>query len=210
MRIVMYKRLIKLLVKLHNLTYKVITRMSIKAEGGLHPKHRLMNYHYFFIENVNPSDTVLDVGCGNGALTFDLSEKAKKVVGIDISSSNIRFAKARYNSDNIEYHVGDAIHYRLKSKFDVIVLSNMLEHIEDRVAFLKKMRTLAPRLLIRVPMINRDWLTLYKRELGVEWRLDSTHNIEYTLDSFNKELNQSGLRLISHSIQFGEIWALVE
>jgi len=39
-------------------------------------------------------------------------------------------------------------------------------------------------------MINRDWITLYKKELGVEWRLDKTHYIEYTLESFEKELEK--------------------
>ena len=59
-------------------------------------------------------------------------------------------------------------------------------------------------------MINRDWLTLYKKEIGANWRLDKTHYVEYTLDSFKKELGQSGLKIKSHSVQFGEIWAIVE
>jgi len=69
-------------------------------------------------------------------------------------------------------------------------LSNILEHIENRVKFLNKIKNLAPKILIRVPMINRDWITLYKKELGVEWRLDKTHYIEYTLESFEKELEK--------------------
>ena len=58
-------------------------------------------------------------------------------------------------------------------------------------------------------MINRDWITLYKKELGIEWRLDKTHYIEYTLESFKKELEKAGLNLEKYSIQFGEIWAVV-
>ena len=57
--------------------------------------------------------------------------------------------------------------------------------------------------------INRDWITLYKKELGVEWRLDKTHYIEYTLESFKEELKKAGLNLEKYSIQFGEIWAVV-
>lgn len=64
-------------------------------------------------------------------------------------------------------------------------------------------------LLIRVPMINRDWLTLYKKELGLEYRLDKSHFIEYTLESFKGELACIGLEVDSYSIQFGEIWARV-
>ncbi|MCD6317896.1 methyltransferase [Candidatus Aerophobetes bacterium] len=44
----------------------------------MHPKHRLMNYHKFFIDNINEKDKILDVGCGNGFLTYELAAKAKK------------------------------------------------------------------------------------------------------------------------------------
>ena len=74
-----YKTLTKFALKLHNFSYKLATRLAIRAEGGLHPKHRLMNYHKFFVDNVSPEDTVLDMGCGNGALTFDVAQKAKKL-----------------------------------------------------------------------------------------------------------------------------------
>jgi len=53
-----------------------------------------------------------------------------------------------------------------------------------------------------------NWITLYKKELGVEWRLDKTHYIEYTLESFKKELEKAELNLEKYSIQFGEIWAV--
>ena len=58
-------------------------------------------------------------------------------------------------------------------------------------------------------MLNRDWITLYKKELGIEYRLDPSHYIEYTLESFEKELQKVGLSLKNYSIQFGEIWAVV-
>jgi len=56
------------------------------------------------------------------------------------------------------------------------------------------------KILIRVPMINRDWLTLYKKELGIEWRLDASHYTEYTLDSLTKELKSVDLQIKEYSI----------
>jgi len=58
-------------------------------------------------------------------------------------------------------------------------------------------------------VLNRGWLTYYERELGVEYRLDLTHKIEYTMESFARELEKAGLAIESASIQFGEIWAVV-
>lgn len=204
-----YKILVKFALKLHNLSYKLSTKFAIKAESGLHPKHRIMDYHRFFIDNINVEDMVLDIGCGNGFLTYDVAEKTKKVLGIDISSENIERAKKTYNRPNLNFIVGDATKYNFSERFDTIILSNILEHIENRIAFLRKIKNLTPKILVRVPMINRDWITLYKKELGVEYKLDKTHFIEYTLASFQEELQKAGLKIQSYSIQFGEIWAVI-
>ena len=206
---IIYKIIVKIILKLHNFSYRLTGIFSKKAEQGLHPKHRLMNYHKFFVDNINSGDMVLDIGCGNGALTFDIAKKAEKVIGIDLNKKNIEFAKEKFLAPNIEYIVGNAVKELSDKKFDVIVLSNVLEHIENRIEFLNKIKTLTHKILIRVPMIDRDWITLYKKELGIEYRLDKTHYIEYTLESFKHELQQAGLNLEKYSIKFGEIWTVI-
>lgn len=203
------KFLVRLLIHVHNISYKYIGRLSVISEGGIHPKHMLMNYHSFFLNNVGPDDTVLDIGCGNGYLTHDIAKKAKKVVAIDLNEKNIKQAKEKFSKDNIEYLQGDATRLNFNENFDIVVLSNVLEHMEDRHSFLLKIGQLTDKFLIRVPMINRDWLTYYKKELDCEYFLDPTHKIEYTIDSFTEELSKAGLKMYSYSIQFGEIWAVV-
>jgi 2-polyprenyl-3-methyl-5-hydroxy-6-metoxy-1,4-benzoquinol methylase len=201
---------IKLLLNINTSTYHLVSSLAQKNEkDGLHPKHRLMNYHDFFLENVAEGDVVLDIGCGNGALSYDISLKAKKVTGIDKNKANISTARKKYRRANIEYINGDALTDLPDRKYDVIVLSNVLEHIDDRIGFLRMIKNLAPKLLIRVPMINRSWIDLYKKELGLEYRLDNTHYIEYTYDSFGRELEKAGLRVLKHEVQFGEIWSIV-
>lgn len=167
-----------------------------------------MNYHQFFVDNIDPQDAVLDIGCGNGFLTYDIAKKAGSVTAIDLNDDNIEFAKRSFNRDNIKYICGDATKLNFRQKFDVVILSNLLEHLENRHDFLRKLKSLAHKLLIRVPLLNRDWLTYYKRELGVEYRLDLTHKIEYTMESFQEELEKAGMRIESASIQFGKIWAV--
>ena len=203
-------QIIKLLLWIHSFSYRVVGVLSQKVEeSGIHTKHRLMNYHKFFVDNVDEDDVVLDVGCGNGALSYDVAKKAKKVVGIELNEKNISFAKERYSEENIEYICGDALKDLPNEKFDAIIMSNVLEHIENRVEFLERLREKAARFLIRVPMINRDWITLYKKELSMDYRLDKGHYVEYTLESFERELEKAGLRIKDYSIQFGEIWTVV-
>jgi len=115
-----YKILVKFTLRLHNFSYKLSSRFATKAEGeGLHPKHRLMKYHKFFVDNINKNDIVLDIGCGNGALSCDVGKKAKKVVGIDLNKNNIIIAKEKYCVPNTEYMVGDVTTDLPNKNFDV-------------------------------------------------------------------------------------------
>ncbi len=80
-------------MRLDNLYYKSISRLAIAAEGGIHPKHRLTKYHQFFLDNVGATDAILDIGCGNGVLTYDLAQKVRHITAIDINKDNIRICQ---------------------------------------------------------------------------------------------------------------------
>jgi len=175
---------------------------------GRHPKHNILKYDLFFKNNLNENDVVLDIGCGNGHLAMSVAEKVKRIVGVDISEKNIKIAKENNDKSNLEFLLGDATNYNFDGKFDAIILSNVLEHIEKRVEFLKNIKKLSNKILIRIPMLDRDWLTVYKKENGFEYRLDDTHFLEYTLDILNDELKESGWKLEDYSIQFGELWGV--
>jgi len=204
------KTIIGYLLKIDNLIYRLISKYSVKLENGIHPKHRLTKYHVFFINNVGSDENVLDIGCGNGYNTYKIAEKARSVVGIDINEDNIRLARDNFQRENIEYIIGDATSYLFNKKFDVVILSNVLEHIEDRIQLLKEIKSLGGKILIRVPLLDRSWVVLYKKESGVEYKLDNTHCIEYTLTSFLDELVAADLEAVKYSIQFGEIWSIVK
>lgn len=205
------RRIITTGLRLHNLSYDWVGRLSRRLEpDGLHPKHRLMNYHGYFMDRVGARDRVLDVGCGNGALALDLAPRCARVIGVDLSERNVAEARRRLalrGARNVEFRVGDATRMAFDEAVDCVVLSNVLEHVEDRVGMLLRLAAAAPRLLIRVPLIERDWISLYKKELGIEHRLDPTHFIEYTQEGFAAELAEAGLEEESRQVRFGEIWA---
>lgn len=204
-----YQFFLRLALRFSNFLYKVISVLAIKSEGGIHPKHRLLGYHNFFLNNISETDRVLDIGCGNGALSFDVAKKAKSVTGVDIEVKNIEKAKKLHSRPNLTYKVADATKDLGKEHFDVIILSNVLEHIEHRIEFMKGIKGLAHTFLIRVPMFDRDWIPLLKKEMGEEWRLDLTHYTEFTKQTFEKEMKEAGFMIQSLSVQFGEIWAVV-
>ena len=209
------KNLVLWALKAHNFSYSIAGTFSQCLEpDGLHPKHRLMKYHDWFLGHLKKDWHVLDVGCGNGTLTYDMKGSCASIFAIDINPNNIEKAKLQFSKEGISYVCGDATQYSFDMNFDVIVLSNVLEHIEHRVNFLKRLyakqnQENSPVLLLRVPMITRDWITLYKKKMGVEWRLDSTHFTEYTLEQLQDELGQTGLEIESYEIQFGEFYGVV-
>lgn len=62
--------------------------------------------------------------------------------------------------------------------------------------------------MIRIPCFDRDWLVPLRKELGLDWRSDSTHETEYTLGEFDAELATAGLTREETILRWGEIWAV--
>jgi len=120
-------------------------------------------------------------------------------------------ATQNFTHPNIEYYLGDALADLPGKTFDVVILSNVLEYLPERLEFLQQIQTtIQPkRILIRVPLFERDWQVPLKKELGVEWRLDPTHYTEYTQESFAEEIAKANLKFVHHEIHWSEIWTEV-
>ena len=203
---------LQLLFRLDGRLYALQGQMAIKYDSGIHTKHRHMRYHDFFVGRIRPGERVLDIGCGIGAVAYDVAVKAGAyVVGIDLDPDNIALACERYTHPLIEYRVGDALQELPDGPFDVVILSNVLEHLLERPAFLRRVQEVArpSRFLLRLPLFERDWRVPLKHELGVEWRLDPMHETEYTLESFAEEMAAAELKITHQEVRWGEIWAEV-
>jgi SAM-dependent methyltransferase len=211
------KLLIRPILNLHGFCYSIAGSMATQLEGGIHPKHGIIRYKEWFLDNIKIDEVVLDIGCNTGLMPEVMCKKAKFVYGIDIEEGLINQAKEKRQNKNIEFICADAIVYSYEKcqPISCITMSNVLEHIENRVEFLKvllkkvKWKNEAnKKILIRVPMINREWIVIYKKQMNVEYRLDKTHFIEYTQEDFIKELEMSGINIININIRFGEIYAV--
>jgi SAM-dependent methyltransferase len=203
---------LKLLLQLNNKIYALTGKLACDYDGGVHPKHRLMRYHDFFVNRLSPGDTVIDIGCGNGALSYDMAEKAGAVVtAVELSERNYHEATERFSHPNVGYVHGDVLKDLPDKPFDVAVMSNVLEHLPNRIEFLRSAqeRLKPKRWLIRVPLYERDWRVPLMDELGVDYRLDLTHYTEYTQESFSEEMERAGFLIVHKEIRWGELWAEV-
>ncbi len=206
-----YSGLIRLFELKKNLEW-VINERSIAYDKGVHPKHRLTNYHNFFIDRINDGEVVLDVGCGQAIVAASIANVRKNslIMGIDINKDNIRKGKNLINSKklrNVKLICGD-INDQKELRVDKIILSNVLEHIDNRIEFIENLKliTKAKYFLIRVPLFERDWQIPLMRELGIEYFSDNDHKIEHSIMEFKKEMSDSKLIIKEMETLWGEIW----
>lgn len=79
--------------------------------------------------DANKGSSVLDLGCGNGALTKALQDKDYAVKGLDSSEELLDIARKKYPT--IEFIQGDATSFTLSEPVDV-VFSNAVFHWIDK------------------------------------------------------------------------------
>ena len=201
---------LKNLFKLKDKLEWVINERALSYGKNIHPKHKLTRYHNFFIDRINNGETVLDVGCGYGAVARSIakSKKLSTIYGIDVDSEKINQARSYDKLDNLFFIIGNA-EREINYKADVVVLSNVLEHISSRIEFLKNIRksTNAKKFLIRVPMFERDWQIPLRRELKINYFSDDDHKIEHSIEEFKEEIETCDFVITYMSTIWGEIWA---
>ena len=98
---------------------------------------------------MTPDRSLLDVGCGCGALTLAAARFADSAVGIDISTPLTEVASKRASTvqiDNVDFVVADAqTHAFVPGTFDLVVSQFGLMFFDDPVgAFSNLRRSLAP------------------------------------------------------------------
>ena len=91
--------------------------------------------HDKILNFVEKNKKVLDIGCASGYLASFLEEKNCIVDGIDIDQKSVAKAKEFCNA-----HVLNISQEKIDEKYDVIILGDILEHLEHPDEILSKLR----------------------------------------------------------------------
>lgn len=88
--------------------------------------------------------SVLDVGCGSGAITADIAQRTRgKVVGIDFSEHLIELAQKNYaNLPNLSFEVANINDYVSSEKFDLVIAARTLQWVNNPAEVVQKMASL--------------------------------------------------------------------
>jgi SAM-dependent methyltransferase len=98
--------------------------------------------------------SVVDVGCGAGNLLRELVDKAApdRIVGIDYAAAGVRRAQKLVPSG--EFHAQSLYNVRVADTFDLVLCTEVLEHLSDPAAamdLLKRLCAASGTILITVP-----------------------------------------------------------
>ncbi len=137
---------------------------------------------------------VIDIGCGCGMLVKYLCERGIKTKGID---NNVVFVEKAVEY-GIDVKMGDVEKgVEVDEKFDVAVLSDVLEHSQFPDRFIKNVSLLIKEkgiCIVFVPAFMFLW----------SWHdVVNSHKKRYTLSELKKLLNSHGFRVI-----FSSYWNL--
>ena len=150
---------------------------------------------------------ILDLGCGGGLISEALSKLGANVTGIDFVEDNINAAKihAKENNLKINYKTLNFENEKINSKFDVIVIFEVLEHLSNWKSFIEKIQSnLNPNGILIMSTINRNLLSKFLAidlaENFLKWIPNNTHNYHKFIQP--KELEHILLRNNFEKINF--------
>lgn len=148
-----------------------------------------------YLKNRN---TVLDIGSGVGTLDFYLAQKNYKVFGIDISTQAVKISRQNarvFGLRNIKFYNGNVDELRSFSKFDLIICSEIIEHVEDDNKLLKDLSKHLNKdgiIFLTTPL---ETAPLYK--LGLTKKFDKRvgHLRRYTLKKLKNLIRSNNLEI---------------
>ena len=138
-------------------------------------------YYWVFTKYDIKDKIILDFGCGSGYGAYLLSKKAKMVYGIDYSRQAIKYAKSKYQKENLRFFVANAcskeevFQIMDKNSIDIICSFDVIEHLEKYFDYLENICSLLKKngfLIIGCPNRlqlfewNRNWNRYHFQEFS--------------------------------------------
>lgn len=165
---------------LHNSWRKLEKKLKVR-EFSIFSKYA---FHY---------RNVMDIGLGDGIFTKILAKRFEKVFAVDASKSTIEKVKEKlFNFKNVFFIESFVENLQFEDTVDNIVMSHLLEHLENPVAALKHLKQICHKdtiLYISVP----NAMSLH-RQAGVKMGLLENPN----------SLNENDLRLGHKRVYYPE------
>ncbi|MCM8787750.1 MAG: class I SAM-dependent methyltransferase [Candidatus Omnitrophica bacterium] len=165
----------------------------------------------FKFKKQKESISVLDIGCGTGDYINIFTKYRIAYTGLDLSNYAINELRKKYPKEKypeLNFICEDIFKYQSKDKYDIAFLSEVLEHINDEIEFLKIINNFLVKdgiLILSVPYDQSLWS--YADE-------QAQHKRRYSKDYLRSMLERSGFncnKLICYGFPLLRIyWSLTK
>lgn len=154
--------------------------------------------------NMPTPKSILDVGCGSGKLAYLLSKNYNvDVLGIDLSKNNIDYARKTYAGNNLKF---DVLNIDQILHFDIAVVADVFEHINDYYIFLEKLSTKANYIIFNIPLDISVFGLFFNSVLQTRKRVRHVHY--FYGDMILNILNEYKMKPIKYRYINNRIYAL--
>lgn len=128
--------------------------------------------------NGTSAKSIAEVGCGSGQILVELQHQltaSTQFHGYDISPDAYTICAAKAN-ERLHFHLEDLAEKK-DASFDLLLVIDVIEHIENYFAFLRKLRPMAPYFVFHIPLDLCTW-TLFREDMLIESkaRVGHIHN----------------------------------
>lgn len=136
----------------------------------------------WILPRITPGSTVLDVGCGDGAVLQYLAKRASfHAIGADVSAVALEYLQTR-GIQTLTFNINDFEAIHALPEVDHIILFEILEHMQNPERFLKLIQTKA-RKSIFFSFPNSGYFAyrlrlLFGRSIK-QWRLHPGEHLRY-------------------------------
>lgn len=156
---------------------------------------------------IRAGGVALDLGCADGILTRALAEHHDRVVAVDASS--IRAQRTRQATQGLAVDVRESLFEQFEpydgERFDAIILSCILEHLDDPVLLLKRCRSWLTKSGVVAAVVPHKY-SIHRRigvQMGLLADLDALGESDDALDHkriYSLELLKSDFERASLSV----------
>ena len=156
------------------------------------------------VAGLSISQRVCDFGGGLGEITQELVKRGCEVVYCDTSPIFRKNMYEKFSSfPNFKLAESKALIDGHEGVFDFVILSHVLEHIDNPTDFLRKLSQITERIHIEVPDLASDPLNYMRMKLDLPVYRDDDHVTEMSLEYLVKLIGNSGFIVESASSRDG-------
>lgn len=160
----------------------------------------------FLSSELKPGYKVLDIGCSKGDLTNLIADYVSKITGVDHDMLAIKNAKLNYGNKNIQFISGDALEHvkNVSEKYDLIILSHILEHIDDPIPFLSSYIPYTKYIYVEVPDYEKSYHNIFRKDVGAVLQYtDDDHVSEFDREEAEGIFNSLNLEILRKEFRHG-------